>query len=33
MHTRRRFLIALGGVLVLPRFARAQQTERTYRLC
>jgi putative tryptophan/tyrosine transport system substrate-binding protein len=33
MHNRRRFLMALGRVLVLPHFARAQQTERTYRLC
>jgi len=29
---RRQFLTALGGVLALPRFALAQQAERTYRL-
>ncbi len=32
MNNRRNFLLALGGVLALPRFARAQQAERTYRV-
>ncbi len=32
MDDRRKFLVALGGVLALPRFALAQQPERIYRL-
>ena len=32
MNSRRKFLLALGGVLALPRFGLAQQTERTYRI-
>ena len=32
MNTRRKLLMALGGVLALPRFALAQQAERTYRI-
>jgi putative ABC transport system substrate-binding protein len=32
MKNRRDFLMALGGVLALPRFALAQQAERTYRV-
>jgi putative ABC transport system substrate-binding protein len=32
MNQRRKFLIALGGLLALPRFALAQQAERTYRV-
>ena len=32
MNNRRKFLMALGGVLTLPRFALAQQAERTYRI-
>ncbi len=32
MNTRRDFLVALGGLLALPRFALAQQSGRTYRI-
>ena len=32
MKSRRRFLMALGGTLAWPRFALAQQAERTYRV-
>jgi putative ABC transport system substrate-binding protein len=32
MNNRRRFLMALGGALAWPRFALAQQAERTYRV-
>jgi putative ABC transport system substrate-binding protein len=32
MNNRRDFLIALGGLLALPRFALAEQAERTYRI-
>jgi putative ABC transport system substrate-binding protein len=32
MNHRREFLMALGGVLAWPRFALAQQAERTYRV-
>jgi len=32
-NDRRKFCMALGGVLALPRFALAQQAERTYRVC
>ena len=32
MNKRRKLFVALGGVLALPRFALAQQTERIYRL-
>jgi len=32
MNNRRGFLMALGGLLALPRFAFAQQAERTYRV-
>ncbi len=32
MNNRRKFLMALGGVLALPRFALAQPAERTYRI-
>jgi len=32
MNNRRKFLIALGGVLALPRFGLAQEADRTYRV-
>src|SRR5438094_2884864 len=32
MSNRRRFLMTLGGALAWPRFALAQQAERTYRV-